>query len=39
MRTWRKRVFIGLAHNAANPAEYFGLPTDRTVVMGSHVDV
>ncbi|MCW2524315.1 MAG: Low affinity potassium transport system protein kup [Frankiales bacterium] len=36
---WRKRLFIGLAHNAANPAEYFGLPDDRTVVMGSHVDL
>jgi KUP system potassium uptake protein len=37
--TWRKRLFIGLAHNAANPAEYFHLPDDRTVVMGSHVDL
>jgi KUP system potassium uptake protein len=36
---WRKRLFIALAHNAANPADYFALPPDRTVVMGSHVDV
>jgi KUP system potassium uptake protein len=39
MRWWRKKLFVGLAHNAANPADRFGLPTDRTVVMGSKVDV
>jgi KUP system potassium uptake protein len=36
---WRKLLFITMAHNAANPAEYFGLPPDRTVVMGTHVDI
>jgi KUP system potassium uptake protein len=39
MRPWRKRLFIGLAHNAASPAASFGLPTERTVVMGSRVDL
>ncbi|MDQ1733177.1 MAG: system potassium uptake protein [Pseudonocardiales bacterium] len=39
MSGWRKSLFIGLAHNAANPTEYFRLPEDRTVVMGSHVDL
>jgi KUP system potassium uptake protein len=39
MPRWRKQLFVALAHNAANPAEYFGLPADRTVVMGTHVDV
>jgi KUP system potassium uptake protein len=39
MPRWRKLLFVTLAHNAANPAEYFGLPVDRTVVMGTHVDV
>jgi KUP system potassium uptake protein len=39
MSGWRKRMFIGLSHNAANPAAYFGLPVDRTVIMGSDVDV
>lgn len=37
MATWRKRLFIGLAHNAANPSHYFSLPQDRTVVMGAQV--
>ncbi|MEP6852079.1 MAG: KUP/HAK/KT family potassium transporter [bacterium] len=39
MRRWRKALFIGLAHNAADRANFFGLPMDRTVVMGSNIDV
>jgi KUP system potassium uptake protein len=39
MNRWRKQLFVALAHNAANPAEVFGLPADRTVVMGTHVEV
>jgi KUP system potassium uptake protein len=35
---WRKRLFIGLAHNAANPAARFCLPEDRTVVMGARLE-
>jgi KUP system potassium uptake protein len=39
MSTWRKRLFIGLSHNAASPAAYFRLPVERTVVMGSRVEL
>jgi KUP system potassium uptake protein len=39
MSTWRKRLFIALAHNAATPATYFKLPLDRTVVMGSRIEL
>jgi KUP system potassium uptake protein len=39
MATWRKRVFVGLAHNAASPADNFCIPIDRVVVMGAHLDV
>jgi KUP system potassium uptake protein len=39
MSRWRKRLFIALAHNAADPAVYFRLPDERTVVMGSHVEL
>ncbi|MCW2634056.1 MAG: kup, partial [Blastococcus sp.] len=39
MAQWRKVLFLRLAHNAADPAAYFGLPVDRTVTMGSPVDV
>ncbi|MEO7260496.1 MAG: potassium transporter Kup [Jatrophihabitantaceae bacterium] len=36
---WRKALFVALAHNAADPAAYFGLPLDRTLTMGSNVDI
>lgn len=36
---WRKRLFIATSHVTADAAEYFGLPRDRTVIMGAHVDV
>jgi KUP system potassium uptake protein len=36
---WRKALFVALAHNAADPAAYFDLPTDRTVTVGSAVDI
>ena len=39
MAQWRKVLFLRLAHNAADPAAYFGLPVDRTVTMGSPVEV
>jgi KUP system potassium uptake protein len=39
MATWRKVLFLALARNAADPAAYFCLPADRTVTMGSPVDV
>jgi KUP system potassium uptake protein len=39
MARWRKALFVVLAHAAANPAAYFGLPPDRTVTMGSDVEV
>jgi KUP system potassium uptake protein len=39
MAPWRKVLFLTLAHNAADPAAYFGLPVNRTVTMGSPVDV
>lgn len=34
---WRKRIFVGLAHNAATPVQYFRLPEERTVIMGANV--
>jgi KUP system potassium uptake protein len=39
MAQWRKVLFLALARNAANPAAYFGLPVDRTVTMGSPVEI
>ena len=37
MAHWRKQMFITMARNAANPIEHYGLPSDRTVIMGSQV--
>ncbi len=37
MKPWRKKLFVAMARNAASPIEAFGLPTDRTVLMGSQV--
>ncbi|MBD2759676.1 potassium transporter Kup [Yimella sp. cx-573] len=39
MPKWRKRIFIGLAHNAATPVQYFRLPEERTVIMGANVSL
>ncbi len=38
MATWRKALFVALAHNAASQAEFLHLPDDRTIVMGAHID-
>ncbi|WP_055535534.1 potassium transporter Kup, partial [Streptomyces graminilatus] len=39
MAPWRKRLFIATSHITADAAEHFGLPQDRTVIMGSHIEV
>ena len=39
MPRWQKRLFLTVAHNAANPVEYFGLPIDRSVSMGAQVEI
>jgi KUP system potassium uptake protein len=39
MAGWRKRLFIATSYITADAAEYFGLPLDRTVIMGSHIEV
>jgi KUP system potassium uptake protein len=37
MSAWRKRLFLTMAHNAANPVRHFRLPDDRTVTMGERI--
>jgi KUP system potassium uptake protein len=39
MRRWRKRLFVAMSRNAANPVPYFMLPDDRTVVVGAHIEL
>jgi len=36
---WRKGLFVATSRLAADAAEYFGLPRDRTIIMGSRVEV
>jgi KUP system potassium uptake protein len=39
MAQWRKHLFIATSHMTADAAYYFGLPPDRTVVMGSRIEI
>ncbi|HWL96389.1 MAG TPA: potassium transporter Kup [Nocardioidaceae bacterium] len=39
MRRWRKRLFVIVLRNAADPVRYFRLPDDRTAVMGAHIEL
>lgn len=39
MAPWRKRLFIAISHMTADAAGYFGLPLDRTVIIGSRIEV
>ena len=37
MAAWRKKLFVTMARNAADPAKYFRLPDDQTVTMGGRI--
>jgi KUP system potassium uptake protein len=37
MVTWRKQLFLALAHNAPSQADFLCLPEDRTIVMSGEV--
>ncbi len=39
MRGWRKRLFVAMARNAASPVDYFHLPGERTVTLGSQIEL
>ncbi len=39
MSRWRKRLFIATSAITADAAEYFQLPRDRTLVMGSRIEL
>jgi KUP system potassium uptake protein len=39
MAPWRKRLFIATSHLTSDAAAYFGLPLDRTVIIGSRLQV
>ena len=37
MARWRKRLFVVMARNAGTPVDYFRLPDDRTITIGSRI--
>jgi KUP system potassium uptake protein len=39
MAAWRKLLFIATAHITSDAAEHFQLPRDRTIIVGSHIEV
>ena len=39
MAIWRERIFAWMMRNAATPMEFFNLPTNRVVELGSQVEI
>ena len=39
MSRWRKRLFLATSRITADAAEYFRLPRERTVIMGSRIEL
>ena len=39
MSRWRKRLFVATSRLTADAAEYFQLPRDRTLIMGSRIEL
>jgi len=39
MTRWRKQLFVATSRISADAAEYFNLPRDRVVIMGSQINV
>jgi KUP system potassium uptake protein len=39
MANWRKRLFTTMAKNAMNAAEYFNIPANRVIEMGTRIEI
>jgi KUP system potassium uptake protein len=39
MSRWRKRLFIATSRITADAAEYFQLPRERTLIVGSRIEL
>jgi KUP system potassium uptake protein len=39
MSRWRKRLFLATAHITADAGEYFSLPREQTVILGSRIEI
>ena len=36
---WRQRLFVFIANNALNATEFFGIPPNRAIEIGGHLEV
>jgi KUP system potassium uptake protein len=39
MANWRERLFAAMVRNAADPADYFKLPTNRVAELGAQIEI
>jgi KUP system potassium uptake protein len=39
MALWRERMFATLARNASSPVEYFNLPANRVIEVGTQIEI
>ncbi len=39
MARWRERMFAAMARNAGNVTDYFGIPTNRVIELGTRVEI
>jgi KUP system potassium uptake protein len=39
MARWRERMFATMARNAGNVTDYFGIPTNRVIELGTRVEI
>ena len=39
MALWRERMFAAMARNAGNVTDYFNIPTNRVVELGTRVEI
>ena len=39
MATWRERLFVSMSKNATKASDFFGIPTNRVVELGTQVEI
>jgi KUP system potassium uptake protein len=39
MMRWRERIFSAMARNAGNVTDYFNIPTNRVIELGTRVQI
>jgi KUP system potassium uptake protein len=39
MRAWRKHLFVAMWRNSMDPTDYFRLPDERTVSLGTLIEL